>query len=112
MKRVAHGEPNYKPDSVRNRAFFDGGAAMAYYVYILRNSSTNQLYTGQTSNLPRRLQEHNCHSGSRQKYTGPGNGTWELLHVEEYESKTLAVRREKFLKSGTGREWRKEKLGI
>jgi len=35
-----------------------------------------------------------------------------LLHVEKYESKTIAIRREKFLKSGKGREWRKEKLGI
>ncbi|MBM4310064.1 MAG: GIY-YIG nuclease family protein [Deltaproteobacteria bacterium] len=91
---------------------FYGGAAETHYVYILRNSNADQLYTGQTSDLQRRLKEHNRHSGSRQKYTGPDSGIWELLHVEKYESKTIAIRREKFLKSGKGREWRKEKLGI
>jgi putative endonuclease len=85
---------------------------VTYYVYILRNNNTNQLYTGQTSDLQRRIKEHNSHSGSRQKHTGSGNGIWELLHVEEYDSKSIELRREKFLKSGMGRECRKENLGI
>ena len=33
------------------------------------------------------------------------NGPFELVHSEKFESKTDAIKRERFLKSGKGREY-------
>jgi hypothetical protein len=39
-----------------------------------------------------------------------GRGPWELVHSAEFQTRALAMTREKFLKSGQGRLWLKEKL--
>jgi len=40
------------------------------------------------------------------------SGPWKLIYREELTSKTEAIIREKFLKSGQGREWRKNNIQI
>ena len=77
---------------------------MAYWVYILRNKSTGKLYTGQTSDIGARLDRHNSEFG-KDRYTRKQEGAWELVYSEELETRSAAVRRERFLKSGKGREW-------
>ena len=71
-----------------------------YTVYVLRSESSGKLYIGQTGNFPKRLSEH--HAGTA-RYTR-GRGPWQLVHTEEFSTRALAMRREKFLKSGKGRE--------
>ncbi len=39
-------------------------------------------------------------------------GPWTLVHSEQYENKTEALKREKFLKSGKGREYLKSIIGL
>ena len=77
-----------------------------YTVYVLKSLATGQFYTGQTENLSRRLKEHN---EGLSEYT-KGRGPWELVYYEEYETRSEAMSREKFLKSGKGREWLQDKI--
>jgi putative endonuclease len=78
---------------------------MAFWVYLLRSESTGRLYIGHTSDLQRRLREHNDPELGRRRYTRRQKGPWRLRYSEEHVSRSEAMRRERFLKSGQGREW-------
>lgn len=69
---------------------------MKYTVYILRTSA-NTLYTGQTNNLERRIEEHRKKSSKSAKYVRNFD-SFELVYTEEYESRAEAMRREVELK--------------
>ncbi len=71
-----------------------------FCVYILQSQSTGKRYVGQTSNLERRLDAHNQELS---RYT-KGRGPWVLVYSETYNTRSEAIVREKFLKSGKGRE--------
>ena len=77
-----------------------------FTVYVLLSQSTNKLYVGQSANLERRLLEH---QSSLARYTR-GRGPWQLVFHEEYGTRADAMQRERFLKSGQGREWLKKML--
>ncbi len=68
-------------------------------VYVLQGS--RKRYVGITNNLRRRLAEH------RTGYTKAGQiiGQFKLLHSEELIDYVSARKKEKFLKSGQGREF-------
>ena len=71
-----------------------------YFVYLLEGCDSRKKYIGYTSNLKRRLEQHNAHqniSTSRER-------KWKIIYCEVYCEKTDALGREKFLKSGSG--WR------
>ena len=75
---------------------------MSWYVYILENE-TGLRYVGYTGRDPeRRLQEHN---DGLNRWTG-ARRPWRLLYSEFHQSKSDAVRRERYLKTGAGREER------
>ena len=57
-----------------------------YYMYILKNNKTNELYYGFSNNLERRIAEHN----RRQPQ--------ELVYYEAYKSESDARNRERRLK--------------
>jgi len=78
-----------------------------YFVYLLQSLRDKRRYIGQTSNLERRLIEHNS---GRSPYTR-GRGPWELIYHEEYKTRGEAIRREHFLKSGKGRKYLEKELG-
>ena len=48
-----------------------------YYVYVLVEETDREVYVGFTSDLPRRVEEHQ--SGHGAKYTK--NGTWRLAYL-------------------------------
>ena len=79
---------------------------MPYYLYILKSSTTGKLYTGSTQNLEARLKAHN---DGLSPYT-KGRGPWELLYSEELSTRSEAMKREKFLKTGKGKDFLKEIL--
>lgn len=80
-----------------------------FSVYVLRSLKKNKRYVGYTSKSPiERLKDHNTGSN---KYTKQ-NGPYKLLYTEEYASKTDAIKREKFLKSGQGRKFLDQKFGV
>ncbi len=79
---------------------------MSYYVYILRSQKSGKTYVGQTSNLEQRLQAHNT---GMSPYT-KGRGPWEIVFFEEFKTRSEAMQREKYFKTGKGRTFIKEIL--
>lgn len=72
----------------------------AHFCYILE-CSDGTLYTGYTTNLKRRLQEHNAGIGA--KYTR-GRIPCKLVYFEEFSDKTAAMKREYAIKHYMTRE--------
>ena len=79
---------------------------MSYYSYVLRSTKNGILYKGSTQNLEKRLQTHNS---GKVKFTSK-NIPWELVISEEFSTRSEAVKREKWYKSGVGRDWINSKL--
>jgi putative endonuclease len=65
-----------------------------YFVYILL-CKDNSLYTGYTVDIHRRLEIH--HQGKGAKYTR-GRGPFQLVHLETFNDKSDAMRREAEIK--------------
>jgi putative endonuclease len=78
-----------------------------YVVYVLKSLSADKHYVGYTSNLISRFESHNelGRKGFTVRYR-----PWHVIHVEFFSVKKEAMFREKFLKSGRGREWMKENI--
>ena len=79
-----------------------------FVVYILYSEKFNKNYTGFTSNLIERFKSHNIlgTKGHTLKFR-----PWSVIHVEFFSSKAEAMKREKYLKSGIGREFIKNLIG-
>ena len=73
-----------------------------FYVYILQSSLNNYFYVGHTNNLKRRLREHQAGRTTSLK----GRGPYKLAYYEQFETRKEALVREKYFKSGSGREKR------
>ncbi|WP_264550763.1 GIY-YIG nuclease family protein [Flavobacterium sp. N2038] len=73
-----------------------------FVVYILYSKRFKKTYTGFTSNLIERFKSHNFLE--TKGYT-PKFRPWIVIHVEFFNSKTEAMKREKYLKTGIGREF-------
>jgi len=82
---------------------------MPYYVYVLLNPD-GKTYVGQTADLERRLAQHSDPEFRGTLYTKRHRGPWRLIHSEEHPSRTAAMRRERELKTGKGREWIKQQV--
>jgi len=78
-----------------------------FYVYVLQSETTDRFYTGFTADLEHRVGQHNAGITKSTKNRGP----WKLVYQEQYELRAEAMRREKFLKSGQGRELILELIG-
>ena len=79
-----------------------------WYVYVIRSLINKRFYTGSTNSLERRLKEHNLGKSNYTRLTKP----FELVYKEEYLTRIEARRRERFLKTGKGREFLKGILGV
>jgi putative endonuclease len=77
-----------------------------YYVYILLSTTDNKLYTGFTTNLKKRLQEH-ARGGVK---STQNRRPLKLIHYEYFINEEDARAREVFLKSGFGRNQMKQAL--
>ncbi|XLS28612.1 GIY-YIG nuclease family protein [Flavobacteriaceae bacterium M23B6Z8] len=80
-----------------------------FVVYILFSKIYHKTYVGFTQNLIARFRSHNelGTKGWTRNYR-----PWMVIHLEVYLSKSEAIKREKFLKSGIGREWIKNQIDI
>lgn len=67
---------------------------MSHYVYVLE-CADGSLYTGYTTDLERRIGEHNDGTGA--KYTR-GRTPVELVYTERFESRSAAMSREYAIK--------------
>lgn len=71
-----------------------------YYVYILKSLISKKIYKGSCNDLKKRLLNHNSSKVKSTKLYKP----WKLIYYEAFENKIDALREEKFLKTGKGRE--------
>ena len=72
---------------------------MGYYIYILYSPEFKRTYVGQTNNLKNRLSYHNSGKVRSTKAYIP----WEMIYTESYNTRSDAMRREKWFKSSQGR---------
>ena len=74
---------------------------MPYYVYILFSEQRDKYYIGFTSDtLENRLRKHNSnHKG----FTGK-SGDWKIAHIEEFDNKQAAMKRETEIKKWKSRK--------
>jgi len=79
---------------------------MYYYVYVLLSEKDNQFYTGYTSNLNNRIELHNEGKVESTKNRKP----LKLIYWEGCLNQQDATRREKYLKSGNGKIYLRNRL--
>jgi len=71
-----------------------------YVVYVLRSESTGRHYVGFTADLTQRLGQHNSGVTKSTKNRGP----WVVIYQERCPTRSAAMTRERYWKSGQGRE--------
>ena len=81
-----------------------------FYVYVLQSDrESDQIYFGQTSDLRRRLSEHNSGKDTYTKIYAP----WKVVYYEAYSSRKLVMARERQLKAyGQARTALKKRLNL
>jgi len=77
-----------------------------FYVYILQSQKDKRLYSGSTNDLRKRLSEHN----SRRVYSTKGRGPFILIYYESCLNELDARVREKYLKTGMGKRYIKNRF--
>ena len=80
---------------------------MVYWIYILRSQKDNKHYTGMTQDIQGRLSDHARGRVASTKSRRP----LELVYHEKVHDRLKAREREKYWKSGAGREELKRILG-
>jgi putative endonuclease len=83
-----------------------------YFVYVIRSESVGRIYIGHTGDLEKRLGEHNDPSCFSSKFTKRVPGPWSLIYNEKYSTRSEAFRRERWLKTGCGRDFLKSLPGL
>ena len=77
-----------------------------HYVYTLLSDKDGHLYTGSTNDLKRRLKEHDAGSVSSTRSRRPLT----LIYYEACINQEDARQREKYLKSGMGKRYLRNRL--
>lgn len=77
-----------------------------YYVYVLQSIKDLNWYTGYTNNLKKRFKEHNNGRNISTKHRRP----FRLIYFEGCLNEEDAKAREKYLKSGMGKRYIKNRL--
>ncbi|MDO8743330.1 MAG: GIY-YIG nuclease family protein [Candidatus Azambacteria bacterium] len=81
---------------------------MKYYVYILRSLVNNDIYIGSTENVENRIKLHNLGKVKSTRRYRP----WQLLEQQEFNSRSEAMRQERFLKTGQQKEILKKRYNF
>ncbi|MBI4387740.1 MAG: GIY-YIG nuclease family protein [Candidatus Omnitrophica bacterium] len=76
------------------------------YVYVIRSKKDNRWYTGFSTDLRKRLKQH--HEG--EVYSTKTRGPFDLIYYEACLNEGDARAREKYLKSGMGKRYLKNRL--
>ena len=71
-----------------------------YFVYAISSLERNYIYVGLTDNIERRLSEHNSGKNKKTKPYAP----FVVIYFEECGSRIEARIKEKYFKSGSGKE--------
>jgi putative endonuclease len=79
---------------------YSRGSTDVWTVYVLRSLKNGRLYTGSTDDVERRIAEHARGKTPYTRHAGP----FELVYTEACSDRLQARRRERYLKTGVGRE--------
>ncbi len=79
---------------------------MFYYIYILKSLKDKNIYAGYTSDLRKRLEEHNSGKVNSTKNRLP----LKLIYFEGCINQQDATHREKYLKTSWGKRYLKERM--
>jgi putative endonuclease len=71
-----------------------------FYCYVLRSQKTGRRYVGSCEELGERLRRHNAQESKATKHGVP----WTLVHYEIFSARSEALNRERYYKTGRGRE--------
>ena len=71
-----------------------------FHVYVLKSEKTGRRYVGSCENLETRLRRHNLGHSKATHHGAP----WTLVHTEMFCNRADATRRERYYKSGRGRD--------
>jgi putative endonuclease len=74
---------------------------IGFCAYVLYSPSEKVFYKGSTENILNRIVMHNS---GMVKYTSK-HMPWIIVYVEYFETRSEAIKKEKWLKSGVGRDW-------
>lgn len=77
-----------------------------FYVYVLKSKKSGQWYTGSTNDLRKRFNEHNTGKSRSTNQRGP----YQLIYYEACVNEQDTRSREKYLKSGMGKRYLKNRL--
>lgn len=77
-----------------------------WYTYALKSLKDSHLYIGISENPERRLEDHNAGMTKSTKHRRP----FKIIYKEKCINRIAARKREKYLKSGYGREFLKQYL--
>ena len=75
-----------------------------FFAYILQSLRDGTYYYGSTSDLKKRVRDHNM---GKVKFT-KGHRPYQLHYSEEFQTKSEAILRERFFKSIDGYKWLRE----
>jgi len=79
---------------------------LMFYTYVIESPKSEYCYTGSTSDLRKRFNQHNEGRSTWTKQRGP----WKLIYYEACLDEEDARSREKYLKSGMGKRYLKNRL--
>ncbi len=79
-----------------------------FYTYVLKSLKDNGIYIGYTSDITRRIEEHNSGLSKSTKHRIP----FKLIHLEKFKTRSEAMKQERFLKTGKGRVFIKQTYHI
>jgi putative endonuclease len=71
------------------------------FVYILQSIKSGKFYVGHALDLPKRLNHHNSGYSKSTKSGVP----WEIVHTEEYQTRSDAMKREYEIKAMKSRTY-------
>jgi putative endonuclease len=74
-----------------------------YFVYVIESQVDRRIYVGLSSNVENRIKDHNF----GRVFSTKGYRPWTLVYYEKVGRRIEARKREKYLKSGCGKEFLK-----
>ena len=103
-------EPDYRqaglvdlPASKYRQACLPAGRrkTRVFYTYAIKSKVKNYIYVGITNKPERRIAEHNSKKAKTTRFYAP----FKTILIEKYGARFEARKREKYLKSGAGKEY-------
>jgi putative endonuclease len=71
-----------------------------FHVYVLRSGKTGRRYIGSCEDVAARLRRHNNKESKATRHGIP----WILIHTQGFETRSDAMKKERYYKTGRGRD--------